>query len=225
MKELLDENWSIILKNEFQKDYFKNLELFLKDEYKNNCVFPEKSNIFNALNSTSYNDVKIVLLGQDPYHEEGQAHGLSFSVMPLMKIPPSLKNIYKELNSDIGCYIPNNGYLEKWSKQGVLLLNSVLTVRKGLANSHRNIGWQQFTDSIISSLNNKKTPVIFLLWGNYAINKENLITNPIHYIIKSTHPSPLSAYRGFLGSKPFSKSNIILTSNNLTPIDWQIDNI
>lgn len=181
--------------------------------------------IFNALNFTSYKDVKVVILGQDPYHGPHQAHGLSFSVQPDVKIPPSLVNIYKELHDDLGCYIPNNGYLKKWADQGILLLNTSLTVRAGEANSHRNIGWVTFTDKIIELLNQRQDPVVFILWGNNAISKETLITSPQHYIIKSVHPSPLSASRGFFGSKPFSKTNDFLIKNNKTPIDWQIENI
>ena len=181
--------------------------------------------LFNALHFTSYADTKVVILGQDPYHGPNQAHGLSFSVNPGVKIPPSLVNIYKELHTDLNCYIPNNGYLKKWADQGVLLLNTVLTVRAGEANSHKNKGWEEFTTKIIKILNEKETPVVFILWGNNAIAKEKLITNPKHLIIKSVHPSPLSASRGFFGSKPFSKTNDFLISTNQKPIDWQIENI
>ena len=181
--------------------------------------------IFNALHFTSYADTKVVILGQDPYHGPNQAHGLSFSVNPGVKTPPSLLNIYKELHSDLNCYIPNNGYLKKWADQGVLLLNTVLTVRAGEANSHKNKGWEEFTTQVIKALNKKETPVVFILWGNNAISKESLITNPKHFIIKSVHPSPLSASRGFFGSRPFSKTNEFLISTNQKPIDWQIENI
>lgn len=225
MKELITNTWNEVLQDEFNKDYFKKLESFLSHEYSTNTIFPEKNNIFNALNYTDYNDVKVVILGQDPYHGLNQAHGLSFSVKPNVPIPPSLKNIYKELNSDLGCYIPNNGYLKKWADQGILLLNTTLTVEEGKANSHKSIGWQKFTDAIIKALNQRNTPIIFILWGNNAISKKKYITNPNHYIIESVHPSPLSASRGFFGSKPFSKTNDILESLNVAKIDWQIENI
>ena len=181
--------------------------------------------IFNALHYTDYDKVKVVILGQDPYHGPKQAHGLSFSVLPGVPAPPSLKNIFKELNSDLGCYIPNNGYLKSWADQGVLLLNTVLTVRAGTPNSHKNKGWETFTDKVISVLNEREDPVIFILWGNNAIAKKKLITNKNHFILQSVHPSPLSASRGFFGSKPFSKANEILKSIGKTPIDWQIKNI
>jgi uracil-DNA glycosylase len=218
-------DWLELLKDEFQKDYYKNLRKFLINEYSFNTVYPDKYDIFNALNFTAYKDVKIVILGQDPYHGPNQAHGLSFSVKPGVSIPPSLINIYKELKTDLGCYIPNNGYLKKWANQGVLLLNTSLTVRSGQANSHKNKGWELFTDSIISLLNKREKPMVFILWGNNAISKEKLITNNVHYIIKSPHPSPLSASRGFLGSKPFSKANTFLRSIGDSDIDWQIENI
>ena len=181
--------------------------------------------IFNALHYTDYDKVKVVILGQDPYHGPNQAHGLSFSVKPNVPIPPSLRNIYKELHDDLGCYIPNNGYLKKWADEGVLLLNTVLTVRAGLANSHKNKGWEQFTDNIIKVLNEREKPIVFILWGNNAISKKKLITNKNHLILQSVHPSPLSASRGFFGSKPFSKTNSFLESIGETPIDWQIENI
>lgn len=221
----INNDWKEILRDEFKKDYFKSLCNELDEEYNNQKIFPNEDNIFNALNYTPYNDVKVVILGQDPYHEEGQANGLSFSVNPDIKIPPSLRNIYKELQNDIGCYIPNNGCLKKWANQGVLLLNTTLTVRQGEANSHKKIGWQRFTDAIISILNERDDSIIFILWGNNAISKEKLITNPDHYILKSVHPSPLSASRGFFGCKHFSKCNEILKDHNKTPIDWQINNI
>ena len=203
-------------------DYYKDLREFLIKEYGSSTVYPDKYDIFNALNYTAYKDVKVVILGQDPYHEPNQAHGLSFSVKPGVTIPPSLANIYKELRDDLGCSIPNNGYLKKWADQGVLLLNTSLTVRAKEANSHRNKGWEIFTDVIISLLNKRDKPVVFILWGNNAISKEKLITNKKHYIIKSPHPSPLSVYRGFWGSKPFSKTNNFLESVGEEPIDWQI---
>lgn len=225
MRQILKNDWNELLKDEFSKDYYLSLREFLKNEYTTKIIYPDKYDIFNALHYTSYKDVKVVILGQDPYHGPNQAHGLSFSVSPGVKIPPSLLNIYKELNSDLGCYIPNNGYLKKWSDQGVLLLNTSLTVRAGEANSHKNKGWEIFTDKIISLINEKTDPVVFLLCGNNAINKKKLITNKQHLILSSTHPSPLSASRGFFGSKPFSKINKFLISVNKAPIDWQIENI
>ncbi|GIM30718.1 uracil-DNA glycosylase [Clostridium polyendosporum] len=218
-------DWNELLKDEFNKEYYLKLRQFLLNEYNTKTIYPNKYNIFNALHYTAYEDVKVVILGQDPYHGPNQAHGLSFSVNPGVPAPPSLKNIFKELQSDLGCYIPNNGYLKKWADQGVLLLNASLTVRAAEANSHRNIGWEKFTDKIISLLNDRKDPIVFILWGNNAISKEKLITNKWHYIIKSVHPSPLSASRGFFGSKPFSKTNEFLKSIGKTSIDWQIENM
>ena len=217
--------WDEILKDEFEKDYYKKIREFLKKEYSNYTVYPKMENIFSALKLCDYEDIKVVIIGQDPYHEEGQAHGLSFSVQPGIAIPPSLLNMYKELQSDLGCYIPNNGFLEKWAKQGVLLLNNVLTVRAHEANSHKDCGWEEFTDRIVIELNKRETPVIFLMWGSCAKNKEKYITNPIHKILKAPHPSPLSAYRGFFGCKHFSSVNNILMENGELPIDWQIENI
>ncbi len=225
MANILKNDWKNILEDEFNKDYYQTLRNFLITEYKTRTIYPDKYDIFNALHFTSYKDIKVVILGQDPYHGPNQAHGLSFSVNPGIKTPPSLLNIYKELNSDLGCHIPNNGYLKKWADQGVLLLNTSLTVRAGQANSHKNIGWEIFTDKIISLINEKEDPVVFLLWGNNAIKKKNLITNKKHLILTSVHPSPLSASRGFFGSKPFSKINNFLISVNKKPIDWQIENI
>ena len=222
---ILNNDWKELLEDEFSKDYYLSLRKFLVSEYNTKTIYPDKFDIFNALHFTPYKDVKVVILGQDPYHGPNQAHGLSFSVNPGVKIPPSLLNIYKELNSDLGCYIPNNGYLKKWADQGVLLLNTSLTVRAGEANSHKNIGWEIFTDKIISLVNEKEDPVVFLLWGNNAIKKKELITNKKHLILSSVHPSPLSASRGFFGSKPFSKINNFLISINKKPIDWQIENI
>ena len=222
MANILKNDWKNILDDEFNKEYYQKLRTFLTNEYRTKVIYPDKYDIFNALHFTPYKDVKVVILGQDPYHGAGQAHGLSFSVNPNIKIPPSLLNIYKELNSDLGCYIPNNGYLKKWSDQGVLLLNTSLTVRAGEANSHQKIGWEIFTDKIISLINEKEDPVVFLLWGNNAIKKKNLITNKKHLILTSVHPSPLSASRGFFGSKPFSKTNTFLKANNISPINWQI---
>lgn len=225
MKHILHNDWNDLLEDEFDKEYYTNLHNFLIEEYKTKTIYPDMYDIFNALHYTEYKNVKVVILGQDPYHGPNQAHGLSFSVKPDVPVPPSLKNIFKELNSDLGCYIPNNGYLKSWANQGVLLLNTVLTVQAGNANSHKGKGWETFTDKIISVLNDRKDPVIFILWGNNAINKKKLITNPQHYILQSVHPSPLSANRGFFGSKPFSKTNEILKKLGKKPIDWQIKNI
>lgn len=225
MSEILKNDWKEYLNTEFEKDYYLNLRQFLKNEYNSRVIYPNMYDLFNALHFTSYKDTKVVILGQDPYHGPKQAHGLSFSVNPGVKTPPSLVNIYKELHDDLGCYIPNNGYLKKWADQGVLLLNTVLSVRAGEANSHRNKGWEQFTNKVIEVLNKKETPIVFILWGNNAISKTSLITNPNHLILKSVHPSPLSASRGFFGSKPFSKTNDFLMKTGQTPIDWQIENI
>lgn len=218
-------DWSLILKDEFEKDYYKKLKSFIDDEYASKTIYPPKEDIFNALNAADYKDVKVVILGQDPYHEKGQAHGMCFSVKPGIKIPPSLVNIYKEMQSDIGTYIPDNGYLVKWASQGVLMINTLLTVREGEAFSHKGKGWELFTDAIITAVGKKDTPVVFILWGAPAQKKESLIENKNHLIIKSAHPSPLSARRGFFGSKPFSKCNEYLVKNNLKAIDWQIENI
>lgn len=223
--QILKNNWKNLLEDEFEKDYYFNLKDFLINEYKTKTIYPDINDIFNALHYTDYNNAKVVILGQDPYHGPNQAHGLSFSVKPDVPIPPSLMNIYKELHSDLDCYIPNNGYLKKWTEQGVMLLNTVLTVRAGEANSHKKIGWQHFTDKVISLLNDREEPIVFILWGKHAQSKLNIIKNPRHYIIKSPHPSPLSAYRGFFGSKPFSESNKFLISIGKKPIDWQIENI
>lgn len=221
----LNNKWDELLQPEFEKEYYLKLRQFLIEEYKNDAIYPDKNNIFNALKLTSYEDVKVVIIGQDPYHGPNQAHGLSFSVQPKVQIPPSLLNMYKELRDDLGCFIPNNGYLVPWAEQGVLLLNAVLTVRGGQANSHRNKGWEKFTDRVIELLNERKEPVVFLLWGNNAKEKGELITNKHHYILTSVHPSPLSASRGFFGCKHFSKTNEILKSLGKNPIDWQIKDI
>lgn len=223
--QLLKNDWNNLLEDEFKKEYYLNLRQFLLNEYRTRTIYPNMYDIFNAMHFTNYKDVKVVILGQDPYHGANQAHGLSFSVKPGVPAPPSLMNIYKELNSDLGCFIPNNGYLKKWSDQGVMLLNTALTVREGQANSHHNMGWEHFTDKIISLLNDREDPIVFILWGSNAQSKLNLINNPRHYIIKSVHPSPLSAHRGFFGSKPFSKANKFLASIGKKPIDWQIENI
>lgn len=217
--------WDEILKDEFKKEYYLNLREFLKQEYSSRIIYPPMYDIFNALKFTDYNDVKVVILGQDPYHGEGEAHGLSFSVKPGIPIPPSLKNIYKELCDSLGCYIPNNGYLKKWADQGVLLLNASLTVRKDIANSHRNKGWEIFTDEVIKKLCAREKPVIFMLWGNNAKEKRQYIDLNHHHALMSVHPSPLSASRGFFGCNHFAKANEILVSMGEAPIDWQIENI
>lgn len=222
MMAILKNDWAPLLEEEFQKSYYLNLRKFLVDEYNHFTIYPDKYDIFNALHYTPYQDTKVVILGQDPYHGPGQAHGLSFSVKPGIAIPPSLKNIYKELADDLGCEIPNHGYLEHWAKQGVLMLNTVLTVRAGRAHSHKGKGWEQFTDRVISLLNQREKPVVFILWGRPAQMKKALITNPHHYFIESPHPSPLSASRGFFGSRPFSKANQFLRENGMEEIDWQI---
>jgi len=225
MKKTFDNDWQDLLKGEMQKDYYIKLKESLAEEYKTKTIYPDRNDIFNALDYTSYKDTKVVILGQDPYHGPDQAYGLAFSVKSGVRTPPSLVNIYKELKEDLGCYIPNNGVLTKWAEEGVLLLNASLTVRAGEANSHRKIGWGIFTDNIIKLLNEREDPIVFILWGNNAIKKETLISNSHHYIIKSYHPSPLSASRGFFGTKPFSKTNEFLISIGKEPIDWQIENI
>ena len=217
--------WNEILKDEFDKEYYLKLRAFLKHEYSTQTIFPSMYDIFNALKYTDYNDVKVVILGQDPYHGEGEAHGLAFSVKPGIPVPPSLKNMYKELNSSLGCYIPNNGYLKKWADQGVLLLNASLTVRKDMANSHRNKGWEIFTDEVIKKLNEREKPVIFMLWGNNAKEKRQYINSKRHHMLMSVHPSPLSASRGFFGCNHFKKANELLVSMGEKEIDWQIENI
>ena len=216
----LGNDWDSILENEFKKDYYLKIREFLKAEYSSQVIFPPMFDIFNALRYTSYENTKVVILGQDPYHEFGQAHGLSFSVKKGVKIPPSLVNIYKELKADIGMEIPNHGELTSWARQGVLLLNATLTVRQGLANSHQNIGWSIFTDNIIKVLNESSKPIVFILWGGNARSKKKYITNPNHLIIESAHPSPLSAYNGFFGSRPFSRANEFLSKHEIAPIDW-----
>ncbi len=216
-------DWDEILKDEWEKPYYKQLRKFLKEEYSSYEIYPNMYDIFNALRYTSFNDCKAVIIGQDPYHEPGQAHGLCFSVKPGVPLPPSLKNIYKELESDLGVKPSENGYLEKWAKSGVLMLNNVLTVRRGNANSHKDKGWEHFTDRVISELNKKDTPVIFILWGANARKKCDIITNPIHKKLISVHPSPLSAYGGFFGCKHFSKCNELLIESGLEPIDWSLE--
>ena len=216
----IEPSWYNLLENEFEKKYFTNLRGFIKNEYSTKVIFPPPKLIFNAFNLTPANKVKVIIIGQDPYHGEGQAHGLSFSVPTGIKIPPSLMNIYKELNTDVNKSIPNHGLLEDWASQGVLLLNSVLTVESGKANSHKNIGWEKFTESVISLISKKKESLVFLLWGNYAHKKEDFIESNNHLILKSVHPSPLSAYNGFFGSKHFSKANNFLKKNNIKEIVW-----
>lgn len=218
-------DWNGLLEDEFKKEYYLKLREFLKEEYSTRVIYPNAYNIFAALKHTSYKDTKVLILGQDPYHGENQAHGLAFSVQPQIKTPPSLLNIYKELKSDVGCFIPNNGYLIPWADQGVLLLNTALTVRANEANSHRNKGWEIFTDKIIELLSERKDPVIFVLWGSNARKKKELINLDKHYILEAPHPSPLSANRGFFGCRHFSKINEILNGIDKSPINWQIDNI
>lgn len=219
----LKNDWKEKLASEFNKPYFLSLLQFLKNEYEVNEVYPALEDIPNALNFTSFKDVKVVILGQDPYHGPNQAHGLSFSVKNGIPVPPSLRNIFKELETDLGHAVPNNGNLQKWAEQGVLLLNTVLTVRKGEANSHKGRGWEAFTDGIISRLNEREAPVIFVLWGNPSQKKKALIDENKHFILSSPHPSPLSAHRGFFGSKPFSRINELLSSLNQKEIDWEIE--
>ena len=218
-------DWLTVLKPEFGKPYYAALYKKINEEYRTRKIFPPADEMFNAFHFTPFHEVKVVILGQDPYHNDGQAHGLCFSVKKGVEAPPSLVNIYQELHDDCGCYIPNNGYLEKWARQGVLLLNTVLTVRAHQANSHRGIGWEQFTDAAIEALNREDRPIVFMLWGKPAQNKKVMLTNPKHLVLEAPHPSPLSAYRGFFGCRHFSKANEYLQANGLAPIDWQIENI
>lgn len=217
------QSWYDLLKEEFDKDYYKRLTEFLTDEYQNYTIYPKAENVFNALNCVAFKDVKVVIIGQDPYHEPNQANGLCFSVQKEVDIPRSLQNIYKELQSDCGCTIPTHGDLTKWAKQGVLLLNSVLTVRRGQANSHKNKGWEQLVAKVIELLNQREEPLIFILWGNNAKALAEKIDLSKHFVLSSAHPSPLSASYGFFGCKHFSKANSILIKLGKTPIDWQID--
>ena len=221
---MIGNNWDLILKDIYESFEFKELMNKVEIEYNNNIVFPLRDDLFNAFKLTDYDNVKVVIIGQDPYHGEGEAHGLSFSVRAGVKIPPSLKNIYKELESDVGFIEPLFGDLTEWASRGVLLLNNTLTVIKDTPNSHSKLGWNYFTDEVIKKLNNSKNPIVFILWGNFAQTKEALINNPKHLIIKSPHPSPFSARHGFFGSKPFSKTNEFLIKNGIEPIDWQIKN-
>lgn len=221
---ILKNDWAPLLEGEFAKPYYQRLRRELWEEYQTKTIYPDQYDIYNALHYTPFEDTKVVIIGQDPYHGSGQAHGLSFSVKPGIGIPPSLKNIYKELHDDLGCYIPNHGYLVEWAKQGVLMLNAVLTVRAGTPNSHKGLGWEMFTDKVIEILNERETPVVFILWGAFAQQKQQLITSPQHFIIKSPHPSPFSANRGFFGSRPFSRTNAFLRKIDREEIDWQIHN-
>ena len=222
---MIQNDWLEPLTPEFQKPYYAELFRFVKNEYAARKIFPPADDIFNAFHLTPLHAVKVVILGQDPYHNDGQAHGLCFSVKPDVDIPPSLVNIYQELHDDLGCYVPNNGYLTKWASQGVLMLNTVLTVRAHQANSHRGMGWEEFTDAAIRILDEQDRPMVFILWGSPAQKTEKMLHNPKHLILKAPHPSPLSAYRGFFGSKPFSRTNDFLKENGLEPIDWQIENV
>ena len=221
----ISNDWDAPLRPEYKKPYYRDLYNRVVEEYQNYVVYPPADEIFTAFHLTPLHSVKVVILGQDPYHEEGQAHGLCFSVKPGVEIPPSLVNIYEELHDDLGCEIPNNGDLTKWAKQGVLMLNTLLTVRAHQAFSHRGIGWEQFTDAAIRILNEQDRPIVFLLWGKPAQSKAAMLNNPMHLILKAAHPSPLSAYRGFLGCKHFSQTNDFLISHGMEPIDWQIETI
>ena len=219
---MIGNSWDIYLKDEFNKDYFKEILKQVEKEYKEHTCYPPKNEIFNAFRYTTYENLKVVIIGQDPYHGEHQAEGLSFSVKNEVKRPPSLQNIFKELEDDLGIKIPDNNSLIPWAKEGVLLLNAVLTVEEKKPASHQMIGWETFTDEVIKIINKKEEPVVFILWGNFARNKKKLITNPNHFIIESPHPSPFSAYNGFFGSKPFSKTNNFLKSKGIKEINWQI---
>ena len=220
---MIGNNWDNLLKEEYQKDYFINLMNFIKKEYKEKTIYPKQNEVFNAFRYTDFNDLKVVILGQDPYHGPNQAERLSFSVSNEVLKPPSLKNIFKELESDLGIPFPKSNSLKPWAREGILLLNAVLTVEEHTPTSHKDKGWETFTDNVIKVINTKETPVVFILWGSYARNKKSLITNPIHYIIESPHPSPFSAYNGFFGSKPFSKTNAFLKSKGLEEINWSIE--
>ncbi len=222
----IDNDWLPFLEQEFKKEYYRELYRFVKEEYSKNVVYPKSDDIFNALHFTPLSKVKVVILGQDPYHEENQAHGLSFSVpKDQPKIPPSLQNIYKELHDELGCYIPNNGYLKKWADQGVLMLNTVLTVRAHEAFSHKDHGWEKFTDAIIEAVNKQDRPIVYLLWGSPSQKKAAMLNNPGHLVLKAAHPSPLSVYRGFWGCGHFKQCNDFLLANGEDPIDWQVENI
>ncbi len=222
---MIDNDWLEPLSAEFKKPYYAKLYRFVNEEYKKNTIYPKQQDVFAAYDRTPLAKVKVLILGQDPYHEPGQAHGLCFSVSPGVAVPPSLVNIYSELHDDIGCYSPNNGYLAKWADQGVMLLNTVLTVRAHVAYSHRGHGWEEFTDATIAALNRQDRPIVYMLWGKGAQQKSAMLDNPKHLVLKAPHPSPLSAYRGFMGCKHFSKANDFLRANGVEPIDWQIENI
>ncbi len=222
---MLSDEWQNALAPEFSKPYYKDLFEFVKDENSKAVIYPPADDIFNAMHLTLLSKVKVMILGQDPYHGEHQAHGLSFSVLPKTDIPPSLQNIYQELHDDLGCDIPNNGYLKKWAEQGVLLLNTVLTVRAHQPNSHQGHGWEKFTDAIIQAVNAQDRPIVYMLWGKPAQSKIPMLKNPKHLILKAPHPSPLSAYRGFFGCKHFSQANTFLKENGQEPIDWQIEDV
>ncbi|MBQ2803576.1 MAG: uracil-DNA glycosylase [Lachnospiraceae bacterium] len=222
---MITNDWLAELGEEFKKPYYKELYEFVKQEYNTTQIFPPADEIFSAFHLTPLSKVKVVIIGQDPYHNVGQAHGLCFSVKPEVDIPPSLVNIYQELHDDLGCKIPNNGYLVKWAEQGILMINTVLTVRAHQANSHHGKGWEQFTDAAIMALNKQDRPIVFILWGRPAQMKKSMLNNPKHFILQAPHPSPLSAYRGFFGSKPFSKTNQFLEEHGITPIDWQIEDV
>ena len=220
---MIGNDWDEILKDEYEKGYFKKMTNFLVKEYKEKTIYPKENEIFKAFRLTPYSNVKVVILGQDPYHDVGQAEGLSFSVKEGIKRPPSLINIYKELFDDLGYNIVENGSLVKWANEGVLLLNAILTVEKDKAASHSKIGWEEFTDEVIKKVNEKETPVVFILWGSFARSKKKYITNKKHLVIESAHPSPLSAYNGFFGSRPFSRTNDFLVKNGIKPIDWNLE--
>ena len=222
---MLSDEWQQALEEEFRKPYYKTLFEFVKEEYSKTAVYPPAEDIFNAMHLTPLSKVKVLILGQDPYHGDRQAHGLSFSVMPKTDIPPSLQNIYQELHDDLGCTIPNNGYLKKWAEQGVLLLNTVLTVRAHQPNSHQGHGWEHFTDAIIQAVNAQDRPIVYMLWGKPAQSKLPMLKNPKHLILKAPHPSPLSAYRGFFGCKHFSQANAFLAENGQEVVDWQIEDL
>ncbi len=223
---MIENDWLEYVQDEFKKPYYKQLYQFVRQEYDTHVIYPPADDIFNAFHLTPLSEVKVLILGQDPYHGEHQAHGLCFSVLPDQpELPPSLQNIYKELHDDLGCYIPNNGYLEKWARQGVLMLNTVLTVRAHQAGSHQGKGWEHFTDAIIQAVNAQDRPIVYLLWGKPAQSKIPMLTNPKHLILKAPHPSPLSAFRGFFGCRHFSQTNEFLKNNGIAPIDWQIENL
>ncbi len=222
---MIDNDWLGPLSPEFRKPYYAQLYKFVNEEYRTHTIYPAKQDVFAAYDRTPLENVKVLILGQDPYHEPGQAHGLCFSVKPGTKVPPSLVNIYKELQDDCGCYIPDNGYLVKWADQGVMLLNTVLTVRAHQAFSHQGKGWEQFTDATIAALNRQDRPIVYMLWGSAAQKKAAMLDNPKHLVLKAAHPSPLSAYKGFMGCRHFSKANDFLSKGGIEPIDWQIENI